>query len=286
MFNRCWRWRGLLSRRADSVLTSRQWGRLQDHLASCPHCRRLVEADDALHSVLGVNPAPLSPERARKFDERVLVALAGSSGSYLPVSPMAYFRVLRLRIMAGLKDLPLSFLGQMGGGALVAGCLTSFFLLPALHSGSGAGGRNGTGMGRKADVTGNGEQSRIPVPLASLLNNPAPRAASLWSMPDERPMLNSGWKRYGGKSGSALESLRSTTGAGTVRPGQKKGDPDGASDIKLAPTYESAPGDFPRYHPNTGSPSGIKSSDANPQEKPARMPGHRDAGLLPTVIMG
>ena len=34
MFNRCWRWRAMLARRADSALSATQWGALQDHLAS------------------------------------------------------------------------------------------------------------------------------------------------------------------------------------------------------------------------------------------------------------
>lgn len=286
MFNRCWRWRELLSRRADSALTSQQWGRLQDHLATCAHCRRQVEADQALQSVLGIDPPPLSLECARKFDESVLVTLARSSGSHLTASPLIYFRAIRVRIMAGLKALPLSFLGQMGGGALVAGCLTSFFLLPALHSGSAGGGRNVAGIVRDADVTGAGEQPRIPVPLASLLNNPAPRAASLWSTPDERPHLNVVSKRNRGKTWFSSESQGAIVETGTVRPARGNPTPGRASGLKLAPTYESTPGGFPHYRSNIESGSSTHGSDRIPQAKPAHTSGHQDSGLLPTIIMG
>jgi len=179
MFNRCWRWRNLLSRRADSALTPKEWGRLQDHLASCSPCRQMADADDALHEVLGIQEPRLSTEHAQRFDDTVVAALKQGTGNRRAINPfLACIGAFRSRLVASLRSLSLTFFAQIGGGAALAMGLTAFCLLPALHYGNSG----KATVGRDAGIQDPG-MSGIPVSMSTLLNNPSPRAAMLWSAP-------------------------------------------------------------------------------------------------------
>src|SRR5215472_8695623 len=78
MFNRCRRWRALLTRRADGRLTLQELGALEDHLALCPCCRSADEADRALRDVCNLHIAVLDGSASRAFDDRVVADLKAS----------------------------------------------------------------------------------------------------------------------------------------------------------------------------------------------------------------
>jgi hypothetical protein len=177
MFNRCRRWRAMLARRADSALSATQWGALQDHLASCDHCRLLAQADDSLHEVLGMHSALLRPDAARAFDDRVIATLTMTR----PMPTLSLRARWSLKWNVQWRALPLDFLAQIGGGAVLAVCLTSFFLIPALHSGTPGKARLISDKLARENL----ERAEAPVSMESLLNTRAPRAAMLWTAPGE-----------------------------------------------------------------------------------------------------
>jgi hypothetical protein len=159
-----------------------QWGALEDHLARCPRCRAAEEADRALGSMLRAHTGLPDPGAAQCFDNRVLVALRATRTrtSAAALSPLACWQ-------RGIRDccraLPLSFLRQLAGGALVAASVTALLLLSALHPA-------GSSAMKAEDASARGAISATrnepPVPLESLLRSPSPRAALLWSTPSVR----------------------------------------------------------------------------------------------------
>ena len=183
MFNRCWRWRAMLARRADSALSATQWGALQDHLASCGHCRLLAEADNSLHEVLGMHSALLRPDAARAFDDRVIATLTMTRA----IPTLSRWACLRLKWNAQWRALPLDFFAQIGGGAVLAACLTSFFLIPALHSGTPGKARLISDKLARETL----ERAEAPISMEALLNTRAPRAAMLWTAPGEHKVRHS-----------------------------------------------------------------------------------------------
>ena len=186
MFDRCARWSVLLSRRADSVLSSKDWGELQNHIAGCARCRQLVEADDALHDVLGIYTPQFSADAALDFDDNVVSALA-SSPSRIP--RFSLLAECRRKVCNYWRSLPLDLFSQVGGGAAFAMCLTSFFLIPALHSNSAA--HSAHTANQLAERTSASDRAVLPVSIESLLNVPSPRAAMLWTAPEERKPYHS-----------------------------------------------------------------------------------------------
>ena len=186
----------MLARRADSALSATQWGALQDHLASCDHCRLLAQADDSLHEVLGRHTALLRPEAARAFDDRVIAALTMTHTRPLPtVSLWTRWRLQwNIQWNTQRRALPLDFLAQIGGGAILAVCLTSFFLIPALHSGTPARARLVSDKLARENL----ERAEAPVSMQSLLNTRAPRAAMLWTSPGQYKIRRAPSAPFGG----------------------------------------------------------------------------------------
>ncbi len=177
----CARWQSLLTRRADGKIPATQWGLLQDHLANCPRCQIAAQADDALHTVLGLREHTYATD-AHAFDARVLSTLS------LAPRPRPAFAGLRTRIVKAANTrcqaLPFDFVAQLGGGAVAAAGLTCFFLISALHSHSS---RSLTGAAADRLARQSLQRSVLPVPLEALLNAPSPRAAMLWTRPAHAP---------------------------------------------------------------------------------------------------
>jgi hypothetical protein len=178
MFDPCRKWRHKLTLRDEGRLPVSQWGALEDHLACCPRCRVVQEADQALHDVLGISLSLRSQAENDAFDARVLAALR--TPAMPPVHPVhpAFSGLLRLRMSA----LPFRFLSQMAGGTLVAASLTALCLSFSLRvPGIAPASRSRTVALPPAMATRN----EPPVPLETLLQTPTPRAALLWATPAE-----------------------------------------------------------------------------------------------------
>ena len=178
MFDRCRVWRKKLSRRTDGSLPPAQWGALEDHLAQCPSCSAAAEADQALHDVLSLHSGLLSPQQADAFDARVLSAVALSA----PRGFRGKLARLRRAIQTRLDAMPLTFFSQIASGALVAASLTVICVFSALRP---AGQPNVTAAHPGAHAALTAAYNEPPVPLESLLENPSPRAALLWTTPAE-----------------------------------------------------------------------------------------------------
>ncbi|HZP81782.1 MAG TPA: zf-HC2 domain-containing protein [Chthonomonadaceae bacterium] len=179
MFDRCRRWRGLLSRRADGVLPMAQWGALEDHLAHCPRCQAAAEADRIRESVLREHTGMLDSASARRFDNQILATLRQQPAARPAL--LSYFTSpagLRAR-----RQTSFDFLSQIMGGALVAAAVTALCLLSALQP-NGFPAAAGEKAARHALLAP--EHNELPVPLESLLRSPSPRAALLWTTPSPR----------------------------------------------------------------------------------------------------
>jgi anti-sigma factor RsiW len=176
MFNSCRRWRQKLSQHADGTLPPAQWNALEKHLARCPHCRCVEEADRALSDVLGLHTGMLDNHAARVFDDRVLAALR-DTGATAPTRGVS-LPDFRQWIRTCRAALPNSFLTQVAGGGLVAASVTMLCLLSSLHARSPVAPRSDHPASMAAMSVMRNEP---PVPLESLLRSPAPRAALLWS---------------------------------------------------------------------------------------------------------
>lgn len=177
MFDRCRRWRELLSRRADGALPMAQWGALEDHLARCPRCQAAAEADRIRESVLREHTGMLDAASAQCLDNRILADLRQQPASQPAL--LSYF-TFPTRMRAKHRQTSFGFLSQIIGGALVAASITALCLLSALQpTGSPAASRER--VARHALIAP--ERNELPVPLESLLRSPAPRAALLWTTP-------------------------------------------------------------------------------------------------------
>lgn len=178
MFDRCRRWRRLLSQRAEGTLSDAQWIALEKHIGRCPRCRQADEADRALSDVMGMHTGLLDPRSAQAFNDRVVTALR-TTGFPAPrgSSPL---RLARQWARSRWQTMPFSFLTQVAGGGLVAASVTMLFLLSSLHARSPVTPRLETPEVRAALSAARNEP---PVPLESLLRSPSPRAALLWTAP-------------------------------------------------------------------------------------------------------
>lgn len=196
MFDRCRRWRQMLTQRAEGKLPDAQWIALEQHLACCARCRQSEDADRALRDALGRHPGMLETSAANAFDDRVLAALRETE----PVIPTP----ARPALPAGQgipprwqAAHPFSYLTQVAGGGLVAASVTMLVLLSSLHARSPVAPRLDTPEVRAALSAARNEP---PVPLESLLRSPAPRAALLWTAPGkeaDRPPRTSRAPRNG-----------------------------------------------------------------------------------------
>lgn len=182
MFDPCRHWRRQLSRHADGKLTHAEWGALEKHLSQCAQCQKAFEADAALQSVLGTHTGLLDEPEARAFDDKVVAALTGDLTGGLP--HQGWWGHWRNRLEARCKALPFEFLSQIAVGALMAACITGICLMPALRSARSAMPHSEKGIERTVQSSAN--HNEPPVSLESLMTNPTPRAALLWSLPTTR----------------------------------------------------------------------------------------------------
>ena len=177
MFSSCRYCRRKMTQRDEGTLPMWQWGRLEQHLSRCADCRLAQEADQALHAVLRTHSGMLTPSGERDFDDKVLAAYYSASASATASRPGFWERVnncLPFRLPA------VEFFLQLSGGALLAASVTAIFFLTALH-----------GPTRNARIAGIGADAHEafaarndpPIPLESLLQSQAPRAALLWTSP-------------------------------------------------------------------------------------------------------
>ena len=177
MFSSCRFWRRKMTQRDEGTLPMWQWGRLEKHLSRCAECRLAQEADQALHTVLRTHSGMLTPSRERDFDDKVLAAYYSASA---PLAAPGQGLWERINLSLPFRLPTVEFFLQLSGGALLAASVTAIFFLSALH-----------GPTRNARTTGNGMEvheafaarNDPPIPLESLLQSQAPRAALLWTAP-------------------------------------------------------------------------------------------------------
>jgi hypothetical protein len=174
MSDRCLGWRMLLSRRADGDLSRYEWEALEDHMAGCRDCRDAARSDRMVHLALTRADFALDQEAGRRLDDHILLAL-GLPERLTPAARLS--RSLR-EIWARWEAVPNLYLTQIAGGTLAAASLTAIFLLTALHPIE-----NMASATREAHRIAVQHLNEPPVPLESLLDQPSPRAASLWTMP-------------------------------------------------------------------------------------------------------
>src|SRR5579871_6610659 len=168
MFDRCRRWRRLQARRDAGSLPLAQWGALESHLTNCPRCQAVEEADQELKQGLLQYTGMLDSPEA--FDNRILTALRSS-----PEVPVPALLTRWGQALANCwRALPFGFLTQVAGGALVAAAVTALCLMSALRPSTQAPTAETTVSYHAAFAMENNEP---PVPLDSLLQHPAPRAA-------------------------------------------------------------------------------------------------------------
>ena len=173
MSDRCFGWRLLLSRRADGDLSRYEWEALDDHLAGCRECREAHESDRALHLAFTRADFALNHESSR-LDDQILLALGMPERLSLRQRGFRWMGELWARWEA----IPNLYLTQIAGGTLAAASLTAIFLLTALHP------VEDTARAlREVHRISAMRSNEPPVPLASLLDRPSPRAASLWTIP-------------------------------------------------------------------------------------------------------
>ena len=214
MFDGCAACRKRLARRSEGTLPRSQWGRLESHLSRCPACRRIDEADRALHLMLSNarGAARMSYDAASAFDDRV-VRLALNERSPLW---RAWLESILDQIRVLIASAPALFLGQVAGGAIAAAAITASCLLATLrppvptHYGS----IHEPNRDPQAVTAAYNWLNAPPVPLESLLDSPAPRAAMLWTHPRGTQHV----ARTPGTNSADLNRIP----AGTKRPGSSR----------------------------------------------------------------
>ncbi len=165
MFDRCRRWRMVLTRRADTGLSPKEQNALDAHLAVCSECRQCAEADDTLHHVLGIHTGILDEQTARSLDDNIIAAVMLFPPTAAQTPAFNWSRRWR-------SALPFPFLGQLIGGGVVAASLTVFSLFSTLHPMRSA--------ATRAQMPVTAPQNDPPLSLEALLDSPSPRAALLW----------------------------------------------------------------------------------------------------------
>ena len=176
MFDPCIACRRRLAKRAEGKLPRSQWARLEAHLSQCASCRRIDEADRALHMALSMgmmSTERISYDAAEAFDSRV-IAMARSRPEQGWLARFIGW------LLAGARGSAMLFT-QIAGGALVAATVTAACLWFAVQP---------RPVMVKSSVVVSTHQTRNerwlhgpPAPLESLMDTPAPRAALLWTAP-------------------------------------------------------------------------------------------------------
>ncbi len=183
MFSACSVCRRRLAKRAEGVLPRTQWARLEVHLSGCRSCRRIDEADRAMHMILSrahvlTRPAHLAYEAADAFDDRVLNLVLNQPRSWW----QDWFDDVRLRFRIWKRNASSAFLTQAVGGALIAAAVTAACLIvamrPALLHSTTYSTYNSTAINQP--ILSSNAPLGPAVPLEALLNASAPRAAILW----------------------------------------------------------------------------------------------------------
>lgn len=183
MFDPCSTCRKRLAKRAEGALPRYQWAALEEHLSKCPACRRIDEADRALHLALSMrmtSAPPFNYERAQQFDDRVVHMLVQSSGPRW----RDWLELLRHRV----KDVFSSAASHFASQIVVGAVSTAALIIVSLSFTTKAGNRHFNHTALRTNTFASTQvfslRSGPPVPLEALLNNPAPVAAKLWSRPD------------------------------------------------------------------------------------------------------
>lgn len=170
MSDPCRAWRSLMTRQAESRISSKEASRLEAHLRVCRSCRDNRDAADALAAALRATPVLSADDR--QFDDRIIMTLRR------PVSnrPIDRF-VAQLRSLSSVVSF--NFCIQFAGGALIAASVTGYLLVTALRSSSS--------INPLSSVSVRAERPAPPTPMEWLLDSPAPRAAMLWGTPAAIP---------------------------------------------------------------------------------------------------
>ena len=174
MFDRCRRWRRLLTQHAEGLLPDGKRAELQRHLALCERCHAAAEADQTLRDVLRLHRGMRTSREAHEFNETVLTRLRGT--------PAATPWGLSLKNWKASWIANTPFLQQVVSGAVFASSLTALCLFITLQS-PPAGNRT---QPQKAQLAPIATRNEPPVPLSALLQTPTPRAAHLWTAPANR----------------------------------------------------------------------------------------------------
>ncbi len=173
MFDRCHAWRSLLTRRAEGVLSPSERALLEDHVAKCVSCRAAQQADDALHALSFSHDTTLPEGLDRAFDDRIIAELRALPLSDTPTEGW------RERVRGCFTCISFEFCMQLAGGGLAAAAVTAFALVSALNPVSTP--KNPSEY--EVRSLSAAERNEPPVPLESLFQSPAPRAAMLWAAP-------------------------------------------------------------------------------------------------------
>jgi len=172
MFDRCRSWRSQLTRRVEGELSPSERALLEDHLAKCPKCRHVQNADDALAGLL-FDPARESVvTSAYGFDDSVIAELRA-----IPLKEEQ--KGWRGRVKTVSKSLSFEFCMQLAGGGLAAASITAFVLVSALNPNSTHPSLSAYELRTMTAL----ERNRPPVPLESLFQSRNPRAAMMWDIP-------------------------------------------------------------------------------------------------------
>jgi hypothetical protein len=177
MFDRCRGWRYLMTRRAEGSLSVSERALLNEHIDKCAACRKAQAADEALLSIYIPADAGMPPGGARLFDDSVVTTLR----SLPPVATPTMEWMERVRACS--TSLSFEFCVQLAGGALAAAAVTAFAIVSALNPVPSSGALSAFESRSMKSM----DRNEPPVPLESLLQSPAPRAAMLWAPPGRSP---------------------------------------------------------------------------------------------------
>lgn len=197
----CALWRRRLNRRAEGTLPPRHRAALEVHLTQCAECRAASAADRTLWESMGEHTGLLNHNSAHDFDDRVVSALNKAAvaanaptaveafGWRIARKLVAYFRLSSRAILTAPPADPyrpltsgMVFVSQLASGAATAAAITALCLMPALQPRMPS---SAAHVSFAADQTA----ASPPISLEILLNNTAPRAALLWSAPQQAPLV-------------------------------------------------------------------------------------------------
>jgi len=180
MFNSCAACRRRLALRAEGSLPRSQWGRLEAHLSKCAGCRRIDEADRALHLTLSrslILSTRLTRDAANAFDDRVLNIVLNQQRSLW----RCWLDQLADRFRLFRSSVPAVFISQVAGGALAAAAITTTCLTITVQPHAA---RHDIQHYQRPELSANlSWLNGPPVPLEALMDSPSPRAAMLWTPP-------------------------------------------------------------------------------------------------------